>query len=122
MLPFVQRIFFYLVAGGISVLILSLVRKRRLRENYTLLWLFISLMLVVIVIKYEQLAIVAHWLQANPSSLLMFCGMVALLLLVLQLCLMNSSQAMQIKNLAQKMALIGCRSEKKLRKVKKHVK
>lgn len=106
MLPLVQKIFFFFVAGGIFLLILSLVRKRRLRENYTLLWLFISLSLVVIVIKYEQLAVIAKWLQANPSSLVMFCGMVALLLLVLQLSIMNSSQAIQIKNLAQKIALL----------------
>lgn len=106
MLPLEQKVFFYIVAGGMLLLILSLVRKRRLRENYTLLWLFISAVLVVIVFKYDILMEISVVLKANPTSLLMFCGMMALLLLVLQLCLMNSSQAMQIKNLAQKIALI----------------
>lgn len=105
MLPLEQKIFFYAVAGGIFLLILRLVRRRKLRENYTLLWLFISLMLVVIVYRYDVLVKVSTFLKAYPTSMLMFCGMIALLLLVLQLSTMNSLQATQIKNLAQRVAI-----------------
>lgn len=115
MLPVEQKWFFYLVAGGIFLLILSQVRKRRLRENYTLLWLFISLTLVVIIYKYDVLVKIALLLKANPTSLLMFCGMVALLLLTLQLSLMVSGQAICLKNLAQKVALL----EERLRRALK---
>lgn len=119
MIPIEQKLFFYLVAGGIFLLILSQVRKRRLRENYTLLWLFISFMLVIIVYKYDVLANIAYSLKANPTSLLMFCGMIALLLLVLQLSLMTSLQATQIKNLAQKLAIVEQNSKVSIKKRKK---
>lgn len=105
-MPLIQKIFFYIVAVFLLVLILNLVRKRKLRENYSLLWIFISLVLILIVLLYPWLVIFSNLFLANPTSMIMFCGMVALLLLVLQLCLMNSLQAMQIKNLAQKIALI----------------
>lgn len=119
MLPLEQKIFFYAVAGGIFLLILRLVRRRKLRENYTLLWLFISLMLVVIVYRYDVLVKISTSLKAYPTSMLMFCGMIALLLLVLQLSLMTSLQATQIKNLAQKLAIIEHNSKVSIKKKKK---
>lgn len=119
-MPIIQKMFFYVVAFSMLCFILSLVRKRRLRENYSLLWMFIALMLLVIVSFYTWLVVVSEFFQANPSSILMFCGMMALLLLVLQLCLMNSSQAMQIKNLAQKIALMEERFKDKVLRPKKY--
>jgi hypothetical protein len=113
MLPINQKIFFYVVALVIFVLILNLVRKRKLRENYALLWIFISLSLVFIVLTYSWLILVSNWLSALPTSVLMFCGMIALLLLILQLCIMNTYQANQIKNLVQKIAIF----EQKLTKI-----
>lgn len=115
MLPTEQKWFFYVVAGGILLLILSLVRRRRLRENYTLLWLFISFMLVMIVYRYDVLVKISALFRANPTSIIMFCGMIALLLLVLQLSLMTSGQATQLKNLAQKIALLEEKLGKSLR-------
>lgn len=84
----------------------SLARKRKLRENYTLLWLFISLVLFLIIGEYKMLTGLAGIFGASPNSLLTFCGFVALLLLILQLSIMNSYQAMQIKNLTQKISLL----------------
>jgi len=113
MIPDIQRIFFYFVAGVILGSTINLSRTRRMRENFILLWLFISVMLVVLVVRFDLLIVVAGWLKANPSSLVMFCGMVALLLLILQLTVMNSSQATQIKNLAQKIALLTAKKRGK---------
>jgi len=105
MMPVIQKLFFFGVSSGLLLIILGLIRRRRLRENYSLLWIFISVMLLVIVFLYPIVVIVSNFFLANPTSMLMFCGMVALLLLILQLSIMNSSQATQIKNLAQKIAL-----------------
>jgi len=104
-MPIIQKVFFCTVAIFLLVIILSVIRKRKLRENYSLLWIFISLMLLVMVVLYPIVIIVSNFFLANPTSMIMFGGMVALLLLVFQLSVMNSSQATQIKNLAQKIAL-----------------
>ena len=114
-MPLVQKLFFYIVAVFLLILILNLVRKRKLRENYSLLWIFISLVLILIVLFYPWLVVFSNYFLANPTSMLMFCGMVALLLLILQLCLMNSVQATQIKNLVQKITLL----EEKVKNVAK---
>ena len=105
-MPIEQKIFFYTVAGLLFLFNLILIRKRRMRENFTLLWLFISFGLIVIVLGHGILVQIADFFGANATSLIMFCGMVALLLLILQLTVMNSSQATQIKDLAQKIALL----------------
>jgi len=105
-MPIEQKIFFYTVAGLLFLFNLILIRKRRMRENFTLLWLFISFGLIVIVLGHGILVQIADFFGANATSLIMFCGMVALLLLILQLTIMNSSQATQIKDLAQKIALL----------------
>lgn len=105
-MPVIQKIFFCAVAIFILLLVVSLVRKRKLRENYSLLWIFISLMLLFVVVLYPYLMAFSNFFNSSPTSMIVFCGMVALLLLILQLCLMNSSQAMQLKNLAQKVALL----------------
>ncbi|MFA4826826.1 MAG: DUF2304 domain-containing protein [Candidatus Shapirobacteria bacterium] len=114
-MPLVQKLFFYIVAMFLLMLILNLVRKRKLRENYSLLWIFISLVLILIVLLYPWLVKFSNLFLANPTSMIMFCGMVALLLLILQLCLMNSVQATQIKNLVQKITLL----EEKVKNVSK---
>jgi len=105
-MPIEQKVFFYTVAGLLFLFNLILIRKRRMRENFTLLWLFISFGLIVIVLGHGILVQIADFFGANATSLIMFCGMVALLLLILQLTIMNSSQATQIKDLAQKIALL----------------
>ena len=112
-MPIEQKIFFYTVAGLLFLFNLILIRKRRMRENFTLLWLFISFGLIVIVLGHGILVQIADFFGANATSLIMFCGMVALLLLILQLTVMNSSQATQIKDLAQKLSLL----ENKLNKI-----
>jgi hypothetical protein len=112
-MPLEQKIFFYIVAIFVLGLILNLVRKRKLRENYSLLWIFIALTLVLIVIAYPWLVAFSNLFQASPTSMLLFFGMTGFLLLILQLCLMNSSQAMQIKNLAQKIARLEAKMNKK---------
>ena len=116
MLPQSQEIFLYTVAGLLFLLVLSLIRKKQLRENYILLWLFISLSLLLIIYEYELLTSVASFFSASPNSLLMFCGMIALMLLILQLSLVNSFHTTQLKNLAQKISLL----ENKLNKIKKN--
>lgn len=105
-MPLVQKIFFYSISTIIFVLILELVRKKRLKENYSWLWLLISILLFLLINQYEFLTKIANLLQATPTAVLMFMGIIALLLLVLQLFLINSSQSVQIKNMAQKITLL----------------
>ncbi len=105
-MPLIQKIFFCSIGLIILIIILNLVRKRKLRENYSILWIFIAFTLLIMVYLYPWVLAFSTFFKATPTSMIMFFGMIALLLLVLQLSLMNSSQATQIKNLAQKISLL----------------
>jgi len=105
-MPLVQKIFFYSIATVIFVLIFELVRKKMLKEIYSWLWLFISFSLFILISQFNLLVKISNFLQVTPSITLIFLGVIALLLLVLQLFLDNSANATKIKNLAQKIALL----------------
>jgi len=105
-MPIEQKIIALFVALCIAFVVVRLVYKRRLRENYSWLWMLISFLLIIFVVKYEWLVLFAGLIKTTPISLLFFCGIIALLLLVLQLAVMNSSQAETIKDLSQKIAIL----------------
>ncbi|MFA5090827.1 MAG: DUF2304 domain-containing protein [Candidatus Omnitrophota bacterium] len=105
-MPLIQKVFFYIVALSIFVLVLNLVRKRQLKESYSWLWIIISVSLFLLISQYSLLTRVSRVLQVTPSIVILFMGVIALLLLVLQLFLINCAQSVQIKNMAQRMALL----------------
>lgn len=114
-MPVIQKIFFYSISCIIFIIIFELVRKRKLKENYSWLWMLITVILFVLINQFYLLVKISAFLQVMPSIGLLFLGSVALLFLILQLFLINSKQFTQIKNISQKLALL----EEKIRKNKK---
>lgn len=112
-MPLVQKIFFYSIATIIFVLVLELVRKKMLSENYSWLWLCIALSLFILINQFQLLKSLSDFLQATPSIILIFFGLIAVLLLILQLYLINSSHSVMIKKLVQKIAILEQTVEKK---------
>lgn len=89
------------------ILILELVRKRRLREEYSWLWLLTAVALLVAVTWYDLLVFTTHIIGAvSTVSTVFFLGMVFLMLLCLQFSVRLSRMTEQIKNLGQKIALL----------------
>lgn len=100
-----------LVAIFISVVILGviveLVRRRKLREEYSWLWLLTGTGLLTLAVWYELLVKITRLIGAVlPTSTLFFFGLIFLLLINLHYSLKISQLTNQVKNLAQKMALL----------------
>jgi hypothetical protein len=107
MMPLTQKIFALAVSLIVFLVTIELVRKRRLREEYSVLWLTTSMLMFVLVLKYEWLvALTALIGAALPTTTLFIGSIVFLVLLAVQFSIKLSSLSDQVKNLAQENALL----------------
>ena len=107
-MPFEQRVVIICVAAFLVLVILELVRKRKLREEYSWLWLLAGLGIAVAsLIPFEGLQLIARAMGSEyPTAAMFFLGFVALIFLSLQFSVRLSRMTEQIKNLGQKVALL----------------
>jgi hypothetical protein len=92
------------------VLIIELVRRRKLRTGYSLLWLFIGFVLLILVISEDLVLFLTQLLGIQlPRSLLFTAGIVFCLLLLLEHSLTLSTLWRQNKDQAQEQALLEWR-------------
>ncbi len=102
-----QRVMAILIACAIFVVILELVRKRKLREEYSWLWLLTGAGLILLTVRYDLLVIVSRIIGAAlPTSTLFFFGLIFLMLVCLQFSIRISKLTDQVKNLTQEIALL----------------
>jgi hypothetical protein len=107
-----QRILMIAVTGGLFVIILELVRRKRLMERYALLWLFASAVLIVLAAWRGLLTTISNAIGVHyPPSLLFAIAFGFELLLLLHFSLTNSRLTDQNKVLAQRLALVHRRVE-----------
>lgn len=100
-----------LVIVGLSLALLAvvlwLVRRRRLREEYTPIWVVASLAAVVVTLFEGLLQLLARAVGAwTLSSALFFFAVVFLILICLQYAVRLSRLQLEVKNLAQELALL----------------
>ena len=106
-MPLSQKIFALLVCCFVFVVTINLVRKRKLREEYSVLWLATSLLMFVLVMRYEWLVALTGFIGAGlPTTTLFICSTVFLILIAVQFSIKISHLTDQMKNLAQENALI----------------
>lgn len=112
MMPFAQQLFALAVSFAVFCLTVDMVRKRRLREEYSVLWLLTSLMMFVLVLKYEWLVALTHFIGAKLVTTTLFIGSIVFLVLIaVQFSIKLSKFADQLKNLAQENALLRAEVE-----------
>ncbi len=102
------------LALSISVLLIAvvllLVRKRALREEYTPIWVAVSAALVFVSLRLDLLRELTRAIGAwTPSSTLFFLGELFLIAICLNYAVRLSRSGTQIKNLAQELALVNAR-------------
>lgn len=100
------------VAGSLFLLLLvmELVRRRQLREQYALAWLISGVILFVLSFSRTLLALVAQALGIfYPPSALFLIGFFLFLLVLLHFSVIISRQANEIKDLVQEVALLQWR-------------
>jgi len=102
-----QRFVALAIAIGVLLFVLELVRRRKLREEYSWVWIGTSVALIVLAISNDLLVTLSQWVgAASPVSTLFFGAFVFLLALVLQYSVRLSRLTHRHRTLAQRLALL----------------
>lgn len=106
-MPIKQQIFSLVLCFLVFVFTVDMVRKHRLREEYSVLWLGTSLLMFILVLKYDLLVAITNLIGAGlPTTTLFLCGNLFLILIAMQFSFRISKHSSQIKNLVQENALL----------------
>ncbi len=93
--------------------VLWLVYQRKLREEYTPIWMGVALALVLVSVRLDWLYALTRAIGAwTASSLIFFLGEVFLVVICLNYAVRLSRTGEEIKNLAQELALLRARLER----------
>ena len=109
-----QKIFATIASLAIFVVIIYLVKKGKLREEYSWLWLLTGAVVLVLVIWYDLLLFLTKLIGAvTPTTTIFIFGIVFLMFISLHFAIKISSLSDQVKNLAQKLSLHEAEKEGK---------
>ena len=102
-----QKIFALVVSVLLSIFIIELVRRKKLREEYSWLWLITSFGIIVLVIWYDLLVFITELIGAVlPTTTLFILSFLLLFLISLHYSVKISSLTNQVRKLAQKIAIL----------------
>jgi hypothetical protein len=86
---------------------MELIRRRRLREEYSVLWFLTGFAIVILASWYDLLVAVTRFIGAVvPTSTLFFFAFIFLILVSLQFSVRISTLDNRVKYLAQQLALL----------------
>jgi len=112
-----QHLFAILVSLGSLVVIVELIRRRKLKEEYSFLWLLTAVGMLVLSSWYD----LVEWLTRlsgaiSPITTLFIFGLVFLLLISVHFSTVISKLTSQVRRLAQEMAILSAeRAEANMR-------
>lgn len=113
-MPLPQKLFALFVCFVVFVVTVAMVRRRQLREEYSLLWLATTLVMFVLVLRYEWLVALTELIGAAlPTTTLFLGAIIFLMLIVMQFSIKLSDLSDKVKNLAQENALLRAELERK---------
>jgi hypothetical protein len=93
---------------GLLVLILELVRRRQLKEEYTVLWVITGVVLLVLAAWEGLLRLIAEAIGASSeASMLYFFGIIFVMLLLLHFSVRVSRLERRVISMMQEIALLG---------------
>jgi hypothetical protein len=101
-----QRILWLLVGLALVGATLALIRKRRLREEYGVLWVGTGLAILALVLMPGILGTAAGWLEVDPAALMALVCFILLSAIVLHYSVVISRHAEREKSLALELALL----------------
>jgi hypothetical protein len=95
--------------------IFRLITKGKLREEYSIIWIACTLILILFSFWRNGLDIIAKSLGVYYAPALMFLGAIfAIIIFLVHLSVVNSKQQKQIKELAQDIALLKNKQENEM--------
>jgi len=94
-------------SAALLLYILEMVRRRKLREEYSILWLFGSAVILVLSVKQDWLVGIAHAVGiVYPPSFLFLVGILFILLILIHFSIAISKLHQMNKKMAQEIALM----------------
>ena len=106
-MPLKQKIFALVISICFILFVIELVRRKKVEEEYTWLWILTGCIIMFLVIDFDFLLWLTHFIGAvAPTSTLFFVGIFFLLLLNIQFSIKISSLSRQLRILAQENALL----------------
>ncbi len=107
------RIMGVVISFALVSVVLWLVRRRSLQEEYTPIWMGVAVMLVIVSLHAELLHSITRAIGAwTTSSTVFFLGEFFLVAICLNYAVRLSRASMHLKNLAQEMTLLRAQVEK----------
>jgi hypothetical protein len=98
------------VSLALTAIILVLVRRRSLREEYTPIWLAVAAGLLLVSLRFDLLRALTRAIGAwTPSSTLFFLGEVFLVAICLNFAVRLSRASLELKSLGQEVAILRAR-------------
>lgn len=102
----------------VFLLLVNQVRKKAVELKYTLSWLVLDFVLIVLTCFPKLLLIMSESLGiTSPINMIFFCGFVVSLIIIYTLTVALSRNAERIRNLTQSVALNEYRTKKEGEKV-----
>ena len=105
-MPLARRLVPLAMAAVVLLATLEMIRRRKLREEYAMLWLFTSAALLVFGIFPGIVIWLQRTLQVNYLTIIVLAGFLFLSLLVMHFAVVASRHAEQVRQLAQRIALL----------------
>ena len=106
-MPIRNKLVALIFGDGMLILILDLVRRRRLREEYSWLWLMTGSVILLLTLWFDLLKWITHLVGAvTPASTIFLCAFLFLIFISLHFSVVISRLADRNKELAQKYALL----------------
>ena len=102
-----QKIFAVIASILIMAVVVELVRSRRLREEYSWLWLLTGGGIVALVLWYDFLVVLTHLIGAvAPTTTLFIFGLLFLMVISLHYSIQISKLSHQVKEMGQQLAIL----------------
>jgi hypothetical protein len=106
-MPVKQRVFALAISITLLLLIIDLVRRRKLREEYSALWMLTGVVILVMASWFEFLEWITGLIGAAlPVSTLFFFGLFFLILICLHFSVKMSEMSNQLRDLAQAIGIL----------------
>ncbi|WP_375447423.1 DUF2304 domain-containing protein [uncultured Fibrella sp.] len=106
-LSFVIQLVSLVGASIFMIMIFRLIIQGRLREEYSIVWIFCTLILIVFSIWRKGLEQISLWLGVYyPPSLIFLAAIFAIIVFLVHLSVVNSKLQNQIKTLTHEMAYL----------------
>jgi hypothetical protein len=104
------RIRILTIGGAVAVLlmVIELVRRRKLKEEYSVLWVFTAVFILLVSVWFSLLSKVTEAIGAiSPASTLFFFGLLFCLVLLLHFSVRISSLERRLTALVQEVGLLS---------------